>query len=170
MKKILLAVCALALALGSAMPVSALTTTANMSVSLTVIPVASVSVTNMSFGSVTPGAAVSDTSATITVNVTSGSVYTVTVDAGTHYLVGDKYRNLQSGATSGGGYVLSKDSGFAAPWGDASYANTFDGYATGVASTGTGANQTLTIWGRFNGTAPSTAGTYTDTVTVTVNY
>jgi len=170
MKKILLAVLALALALGFSMPVYALTQTTTIPVSITIVPAVTVSATSLSFGSVAQSAFNVTGNATITVNATNLLLYTVTLDAGLNLFGGD--RRMMSGATSGGSYVLYKDAAFSTRWGDSGFADTCGGgCGSGVAVAGTGANQTLTVYGLLSGGAGSTpGGPYTDTVTVTVNY
>jgi len=165
MKKILLAILALALALGSSMPVYAATQTTTMPVSVTIVPAVTVSVTSLSFGSVVQGDWAHGY-ATITVNAINLLAYTVTLDAGLNYS-GGGVRRLMSGATLGGSYHLHHD--FDIPWGDSGFAGTFpDG--SGLPGRGSAANptQTLRVYGLLY--ASSTLGTFTDTVTVTVHY
>jgi len=165
MKKILFALLALALALGSSMPVYAATQATTMPVSLTLVPAVTVSATNLNFGSVVSGTLSATGNATINVNATNGLTYTVTLDAGLYYSAG--YRYVRTGATLGGAYFLYKEAARTTQWGDAGFAGTFSSFS-GVTGTGSGAAQTLTVYGTtFPGTTP---GTFTDTVTVTVHY
>jgi len=166
MKKILLAVLTLASALGFSMPVYALTQTSTMPVSMTVVPSVNVSATSLNFGSIAPSAG-SDANATISVTAANGTAYTVTLDAGLNY--DGSSRIVKSGATTGGYYYLYTDMG-ANEWGDSGFGNTYNGMgsAPGVTGTGSGAIQNLTVYGQLG--AFSTGGTFTDTVTVTVNY
>jgi len=59
-------------------------------------------------------------------------------------------------------YGLYRDAGFTGPWGD-----TGGTVATG---SGSGADQDLTVFGRVPAQATPAAGTYTDTIVVTVTY
>ncbi|MBI5874908.1 MAG: spore coat protein U domain-containing protein [Deltaproteobacteria bacterium] len=128
---------------------------------------ATVSATGLTFGTIVVGNSGNATAA-ITVNAASGTPYTVTLDAGTNYSSG--VRNVKSGATIGASYHLYKDAAHTAEWGDAGFANTYSGggAATGVAGTGSGADQLLTVYAAI--TANTTPGAYNDSVTVTVNY
>jgi len=170
MKKILFAIFALALALGSSMPVYALTATTTMPVSLTLVPAVTVSATSLSFGTSVVGyGGLGVKNATITVNAASGTAYTVTLDAGLNYSSG--VRLMMSGATIGGSYTLHKEAALTTFWGDTGFAGTVTGASagSGVTGTGSGANQTLTVYGWIT-SYYSTPGVFTDTVTVTVNY
>jgi spore coat protein U-like protein len=60
-------------------------------------------------------------------------------------------------------YSLYSDSGRATVWGNTVGTNT-------VAGTGNGASQSYTVYGRAPAQTTPAAGTYTDTVTVTVTY
>jgi len=132
------------------------------------VSAATVSATSLTFGTLVAGGS-GNATAIITVNAASGTPYTVTVDAGLNYS-GGGVRNVQSGAVIGASYRLYKDAAQTAEWGDAGFANTYTGggTATGIAGTGSGANQTLTVYGTI--TANTTPGAYSDGVTVTVNY
>lgn len=128
---------------------------------------ATISATGLNFGTLVVGNS-GNATAVITVNAASGTPYTVTLDAGLNYSSG--VRNVQSGATVGASYSLYKDAAYTAEWGDAGFASTYSngGTATGLSGTGTGANQTLTVYGNIGAnTAP---GTFSDSLTITVNY
>lgn len=163
MKKILLAVFALALALGSSMPVYALTQTTTMPVSVTVIPAVAVSATSLNFGNAVQSTYGTASAATITVNASSGTLYTVTLDAGSYFFGGIRHM----GSASGPAYDTYNDASYLQLWGDLGFANTFS-LGSGVTGTGTGADQMLTVYGLANSGA--TPGTFSDTMTVTVHY
>lgn len=95
-----------------------------------------------------------DTSTDITVKCTTGASYDVGL-SGTG--------NMTDG-TSDVAYAMYSDAGRTSVWGDTVGTDT-------VAATGSGANQTHTVYGRV-ASIPSTAeaGSYSDTVTVTVTY
>jgi len=61
-------------------------------------------------------------------------------------------------------YGLYKDIDRTQPWGDASTPGST------VSGTGSGANQTLTVYGRVPPQTTPSAGVYADTVVVTVTY
>jgi spore coat protein U-like protein len=60
-------------------------------------------------------------------------------------------------------YALYRDSARTANWGNTVGTDT-------VSGTGTGANQSLTVYGRVPAQTTPVAGTYTDTIVVTVTY
>jgi len=77
---------------------------------------------------------------------------------------------MKNGTNNYLAYQLYQDSGHSTVW-NATNVGTVGGTG-GVSGTGSGSNQTLTVYALIPaGTAvPATTGTYTDTVVVTVNY
>lgn len=130
---------------------------------------ASVTVTAMKFPTVSPGQQ-SDGTSTVTVNMADGVPYSITLNAGIH-IKGTirQVRKLVGMEISIIGYYLYKDAGRSQEWGDKDFANTYTA-GTAVTGTGTGGNQDYTIWGSVLTSGATTTGTYTDVVTVTVNY
>lgn len=129
-----------------------------------------VSTTTVNFGNVpaaitVPGGGISATGA-IAVQCNQGAPYTVYVGNGNNYTT---TRRMKSG-TNYLAYALYQDSAHTIAW-NATNVGTVGG-AGGVNGTGSGSNQTLTVYALIPaGTAvPATTGTYTDTVVVTVNY
>lgn len=152
-------------------PVSSLraaTVTTTLPVSLTVTAGCSVQATGINFGS-TSGATNVTSTGTITVTCLSGTSYTVTLDGGIHSSIAN-LRTLQSSAvgTTSIVYELYKDAATTQIWGDNGFGNTYM-QGTGVGGTGTGVGQPLTVFGKILNTGNS-AGTFTDTVVVTVNF
>lgn len=142
--------------------------TAQMGVSATLLPTVSVKSTNLDFGDWFIGDSPHNTTATITVTATAGTVYNITLDAGTHFAGGT--RNVQNGADAVP-YIIN-DPTNTVEWGDSGFAAT---YAAGVAvpGTGSGSPQEYTANGvlQTNLANPaSPVGVYSDFVTVTVNY
>ena len=72
-------------------------------------------------------------------------------------------RKLTSAASGTLNYALYQDVGRATLWGQTIGTDT-------VAGTGSGATQTLTVYGRIPALQGSAAGAYTDTITVTLTY
>lgn len=150
------AACALA-----AQAASAATTTSDMAVSANVATVCALGVTPLAFGAValtgaTPG------EATVSVTCTSGGAYTVGVGNGLHNVAAQ--RNLVSGANILA-YDMFQDSARGTRWGDAG--------AGLVSGTGSGALQSLTIFGAVTTGQILVSGNgtpYTDTVLVTLTY
>ena len=86
-----------------------------------------------------------------------------------HYnIVGAGYRAVSDGINARM-YRLFMDNVFGTQWGDSDFANTYPGGAS-VADTGSGAAQPHTVYGWLESGIVLPAGTYSDTVTVTVNY
>jgi len=142
----------------------AFTNTNNLNVSVVVPPVVQLSVTSMNFGTAPTTRSVQAT-AVITINMVATQAYHITIDAGLHKAT---ERRISNGAGSFRSYLLYRDAARTQLWGDAGFASS---YAAGSAklSTGTGANQTFTVYG----TSPATtgiSGSYSDQVTVTVHY
>ncbi|NMG35433.1 fimbrial major subunit CsuA/B family protein [Azoarcus sp. TTM-91] len=135
------------------------TATATFSVTATVLANCIVSASPLAFGNYS--SLQLDATTTVTVTCTSGTTYNVGLDAG-----------IGSGATvttrrmSGVGtlnYTLYSDSARTTVFGNTVGTNT-------VAATGTGSAQPLTVYGRIPGGQYPAAGSYTDTITVTVTY
>jgi len=112
---------------------------------------------DLDFGTVGLLSANVDTSMTFTVTCTNGAAYTIAMDDGQN---ASGSTNRMTNGSEYVSYELYQDSNYATVW-DAS--NT-------VSSTGTGTAQTFTVYGRVPPQATPSAGTYTDTVTITVTY
>jgi spore coat protein U-like protein len=140
----------------------ATTQTATFQVSATVQGSCSISATALSFGAYT-GTALPATS-TITVNCTGGSTYNVGLNPGTSTGATVTTRKMTGQYLHGTlAYSLFSNSGLSTNWGQTIGTDT-------VAGTGTGAAQTLTVYGQIPaGTAPAADG-YFDTITATITY
>jgi spore coat protein U-like protein len=103
-----------------------------------------------------------DSTADLTVQCTEGVDYDIGLSAGDNGGGVTTARAMVNGA-SDVTYDLYSDALRSAHWGDTIDTNT-------VASTGTGANQTFTVYGRVPAQDTPPAATYTDTITVTVTY
>jgi spore coat protein U-like protein len=112
----------------------------------------------MTFSSITTGTTSNtDATSSLTVNCSNGTPYTIALDNGTNYSVG---RRMASGA-SYINYYLYSDSGRSTQWNSA---------AT-KAGTGTGSDQTHSVYGRIpSGQNITNTGMYGDTVIATVTY
>ncbi|MCF7749901.1 spore coat U domain-containing protein [Bacillus subtilis subsp. subtilis] len=139
-------------------------------VSANVLPQCSTYVTtDMDFGS-NAGAITTNIDRTAAIGLTciNRTPYTVGLDNGQH-LLGTLTRRMQNTATGGSGYFipyeLYRDSARSLRWGNTINVDT-------VAGTGTGAAQTLTVYGRAPPTSGSlpAEGAYKDVVTVTITY
>jgi spore coat protein U-like protein len=127
-----------------------------------------VSGSTLSFGSsLDPinGAVPVDASATLNVQCTNTTGWSVALDAGSNAggaaLFGS--RALKNGSQTLA-YQLYTDAARTTVWGNGS------GGSSAVTGTGTGSTQALTVYGRLPSLAGAIPGTYTDTVTVTITY
>jgi spore coat protein U-like protein len=102
-----------------------------------------------------------DASTPLHIQCTNTTPYTIGLDKGTTTGATLSQRLLANGAATVN-YNLYTTSGYATVWGD-----TGGGL---VSSTGNGADQTFTIYGRVPAQTTPAPGTYTDTITVTVTY
>ena len=129
-----------------------------------------VSTTTVNFGNIAasttvPTGGIPATGA-VAVQCNQGAPYTVYLGNGNNFTT---TRRMKSGAVFLA-YQLYQDSAHSIAW-NATNVGTIGGTG-GVSSTGSGSNQTLSVYALIPaGTAvPATTGTYTDTVVVTVNY
>lgn len=119
--------------------------------------------TPLDFGSV-PGTITSDVdqTSTIMMTCTGRTAWKVGLNNGLH--ANGTVRRMQLGATSSFvRYELYREPARTTRWGNTPGTDTVDG-------TGTGTTQTLTVHGRVPANQTPAAGTYGDTVTVTITY
>lgn len=128
----------------------------------TVDSTCTVSATAINFGSVGSLGSNIDTTGTISIQCVNGTAYNIGLSAGTGSGATVAARKMTGGAGSVT-YSIYSNSGRTTVWGDTVGSNT-------VASTGTGSNQNFTTYARVPVQATPPAGTYTDTITVTVTY
>ena len=121
------------------------------------------SATDLAFG--TTGviqAAINSTSA-IGVQCTNTTPYNIGLDPGTAPGATVTTRHMSSGAGATVAYQLFRDEARSQNWGNTAGTDT-------LAGTGNGAVQTVTVYGRVPPQTTPAAGTYADTVRVTVTY
>ncbi len=156
-----------AVALVAPVAAYAATSTTTFTVGATVADSCSVTANALSFGSIDPLVnATTNTDATTTIDVTcaNGTTYDVGLDAGGATGATVTTRAMTDGVSGALSYSLYSDTGRTTNWG-----NTVD--TDTVSGTGTGAAQTLTVYGRVpSGQETAPTGTYTDTINVTVTY
>lgn len=143
---------------------SAATKTTSFTVSATVLASCSVSATNLNFGNYTASSGSNlDATSTVSVTCTNGQAYTIALDGGS--VAGNvSARTMSDGAAHILSYGLYTDAGYTTLWGDGT------GGTSTLPGTGNGTQQNATVYGRIAASQFATAGTYTDTVTVTVSY
>jgi spore coat protein U-like protein len=123
-----------------------------------VLSTCSISASNMTFSSITTGTTSNtDATSSLTVNCSQGTPYTVSLGTGANY--SDVRRMAWGGSYVE--YALYQDSARSQEWID----------QITKADTGTGADQTLTVFGRIpSGQSISKTGNYGDTVIATITY
>lgn len=138
----------------------ALTATSTFQAQIVIQNDCSVSSPNtLDFGTVGLLSANTDASMTFTVTCTNGAAYTISMNDGQN-ASGTTNRMANAAGTEFVSYELYQDSNYSTVW---------DATST-VSGTGTGTAQTYTVYGRVPPQATPSAGTYTDTVTITVTY
>jgi len=121
-----------------------------------------IAATNLDFGTQGVLATNVDSASVLLVNCTNGLNFNVGLNEGTTPGGTTATRKMGSGAETID-YILSQDGGHTTNWGNNVGTDT-------LSATGTGALQAIAIFARVPAQATPAAGTYTDTVTVTVNF
>ena len=120
------------------------------------------SASTLDFGSNGVLIAIVDQISMLQVQCTNTTPYNIGLNAGTGSGSTVTTRKLTSGGNTVN-YSLYSDSGRTTNWGNTVGSDT-------VSSTGTGASQSFTVYGRVPVQTTPTPATYTDTITVTVTY
>jgi spore coat protein U-like protein len=163
-----LGVLALSSLLAGTAPAQAGTNTGSFQVGATVISSCSVSGTTLNFGTALDplnSAVPVDATSTLTVQCTNTTPYTLALTAGVNAGGASIFaaRAMKSG-TRLLPYQLYLDAGRASVWGDGTSSSLTQ------SGTGTGASQSVTVYGRIPTLTGIVPGAYTDTVTVTISY
>jgi spore coat protein U-like protein len=149
--------------IGLSSPGQAVTLNTNLTVTITITnQCTAASTTPVNFGSHGFLSADVDNTGTITVTCTPGATYTVGLNAGTSSGATTTTRKM-SGPGTAIDYQLFRETGRTSNWGNTIGTDT-------VAGTGDGTAQTLTVFGRVPAQATPIAGTYNDTVQVSIDY
>ncbi len=139
------------------------TSTANFNVQITIQAECQInSATNMDFGTNGVIDAAIDATSAIAVQCTDGVPYDISLNAGAT-TGGTTAARLMEGPGGTISYSLYSDAQRTILWGDTPDANTVPG-------TGTGGQQTFTVYGRVPPQDTPGAGLYDDTVTATLTY
>ena len=138
----------------------------NFTVSVTVLASCSIAANNLSFGSVSVLSANVDASANLSVTCTTTTPYTVAIGPGSG-MGATTVNRAMSGAGGAVAYRLYQDAARSVNWGSTAppAAN-----ADTVSGVGTGAQQTLTVYGRVPPQTTPQQGGYSDTVVLTLTY
>lgn len=146
--------------------VFAATTTANLPISATVVTACSIgTVVGVAFGNYDPtSATANNATGTIPVTCTNGAPYNIGLGPGT--FAGATVTTRRMTGTPAGtplSYSLFRDAGRTLNWGVTIGTDT-------LALTGTGVAQSTTVFGQIPALQAVTAGTYADTVLITVTF
>ncbi len=144
-----------------ATPAMSATTNTTFSVTANVVTNCVVAASSVAFG--TYSTSQLDATGSISVTCTNLAPYTVELDAGTGSGATVASRKMTGPASQTLNYSLFQDSARTTPWGTASALQA-------VAGIGSGALQSLTVYGRVSAAQTPGAGTYSDTITVLVTY
>lgn len=161
---------AILIAAASATPAMAATATSDLSVLSNVTASCTISTSAISYGNYEPISANASTDLTgtgsISYTCTTGTTGTITLGQGSNSY-GEStdalpLRRLTAGSNKYLGYQLYQNTERTTVWGNTG--------GTGVGVTGNGAAQTVTVYGKINAGQNAAVGSYTDTVTATINY
>lgn len=147
---------------GSSCPTGNLTTSTSTSASATVLTNCNISATNLNFGTIGLLTANVDATTTVAVQCTNATPYNVGLNAGTGTGATVANRKMTSG-TNTVTYSLYSNTGRTTVWGNTIGTDT-------VTGTGSGSNQSLTVFGRMPVQTTPAPATYSDTIVATVTY
>ncbi len=168
MKKTLAALVLSLFLAGISISTGAETQTAQLTVQATVVGAVTLTVQTLDFGALAQSEN-TDSTGTIIVNATNGTIYRITLDAGNN-LSGSIRRLKNSASDNFVNYWLYKDEARTLEWGDSGYGNTYPTGTPTEEQTGDGTDQPFTAYGRAEGCGTNPAGSYQDFVLVTVHY
>lgn len=142
-------------------PAAAATSTASFQVTATVAATCVISATNLAFG--TYAGVQTDSTSTLSATCTNTTPYTVGLSVGAATGATATARSMTGPSAALLGYALYRDSARTLNWGFTAGTDT-------VGGTGSGAEQTLTVYGRVAAGQYVAPGAYTDTITATITF
>jgi len=144
------------------LPGFAATTTGNLPVNATVAAACSFgNITSVNFGNYT--GVVNNATGGIEVNCTNGTTYTISLGPGTFSGATTTTRRMTGTPSGNLAYALYRDAARTLNWGNVIGTDT-------VAGTGTGGIQPYTVYGQIVAGLTPVAGSYNDTVLITITY
>ena len=144
------------------LPGFAATTTANLPINATVAAACILgNITSENFGNYT--GAVNNATGGIEVNCTNGTTYNISLGPGTFAGATVTTRRMTGTPSGNLPYALYRDAARTQNWGQTIGTDT-------VAGTGTGAVQPYTVYGQIAAGLTPVAGSYNDTVLITITY
>ena len=141
-----------------------------MSATATVVAQCNISTTALNFGTTSSLPSNVDSTATITAQCNNSLPYSIGLGNGTN--ASGSQRRMRLGATTGYlNYGLYTDSARSSSWTTSTATTSCTGGAnTCLLGTGTGSNQSITVYGRVPPQTVPAIGTFTDTVVVTITF
>ena len=130
-------------------------------VTTTIAPSCTFATTGMAFG--TYAGLVLDTTSTVTITCTDTTPYNIGLNQGTAPSATISSRKMTQGGVNLLAYTLTSDAARAVNWGQTVGTDTVPG-------TGSGASQTLTVYGRIAPGQSVLPGSYSDTIIATITY
>ncbi|WP_372987116.1 spore coat U domain-containing protein [Marinobacter sp.] len=144
--------------------VQAATDTTTFQVTATVSDTCEITATDLAFGAYDPNSGVLDGTSTITATCTSGTNYDIGLDTGLNAAnTTITTRAMSDGGTNYLDYELYSDSGRTTVWGDSVGMDT-------VNQTSAGGEENHTVYGQIPASQFVLAGSYSDTINVTITY
>jgi len=144
--------------------VDAATVTTNLGVRIVIQAACTVATpSNLDFGTQGVLAGNTDQTTAISVTCTNTLPYSVSLNAGAGSGATTTVRRMTGPASATINYAIYRNAARSQVWGNTIGTNT-------VAGTGNGSAQSITVYGRVPAQTTPAAGTYTDTVGVTVTY
>ena len=154
-------------AMACATPAFAASVTGNFQAQITITNTCALTTapTNLNFGSQGVLVGNVDVSSTVKLTCTTGAPYNIGLDAGANEstLNDVTTRRMTDGSSHYVNYSMYTTAGRTAVWGDTVSTNT-------VGGTGSGSEQSFTVFGRVPAQTTPQTGDYADTVVVTVTY
>ncbi|KJC57351.1 hypothetical protein UP10_30360 [Bradyrhizobium sp. LTSPM299] len=135
----------------------------------TILANCNLSATPLNFGSASLLTSNVDAVATLTVQCTNTTPYSIGLDSGAN--ASGSQRRMLNGASNHISYNLYTDAARSAAWSTTTSASSCtNGAGTCVLGTGTGSNQNVTVYGRVPPQVVPAVGTYSDTVIATITF
>ncbi len=151
--------------LAFALPTLAATDTTTFQVTATVNDTCAISASDLTFGTYDPNAGDMDATTTVTATCTVGTEYDIGLDTGTNGgSAGSTTRAMSDGSGKYLDYELYTDSARSTEWGNTVGTDTINN-----PSASAGGNDE-TVYGRIPGGQYVAAGTYSDTINVTITF
>lgn len=145
--------------------------TGQFTVNLTVNPTCKVNTSgasNITIGAVNAGATTSIANGTFTVNCSKGTVYNVGLAPSGTATNGTGNLTFNANTIA---YALYQDAAGSTPWGNTATSSSVGNGETGTGTGMGGGNaKTFTVYANATGSTDVPSGTYSDTVTINVNY